>query len=131
LIVVDTSALIAILIEEEDHWIYQSAIDRSFEVVIAAPTKFEFMMVATGKLKAGGIAAANDLLMAQGIRVRDWTSDLADIAASAFMRYGKGLDKAALNFGDCMAYALAKSLDAPLLYKGDDFARTDIRNALA
>jgi ribonuclease VapC len=54
---------------------------------------------------------------------------LADGALSAFLRFGKGNDPARLNLADCFAYALAKTLDLPLLYKGDDFAKTDIRSA--
>lgn len=66
------------------------------------------------------------------IEISAWTRQHADIAAEAFLRFGRGRGHAAkLNFGDCMAYALAKSLDAPLLFKGDDFALTDIRSALA
>ncbi len=53
------------------------------------------------------------------------------IAQEAFLRYGKGRHPAKLNFGDCMSYALAKALDVPLLYKGEDFAATDIESALA
>ena len=83
-----------------------------------------------GRFGRPGLLVAQDLLDENGIETVDWTNSLADIATEAFMRFGKGRHKASLNFGDCMAYALAKSLDAPLLYKGDDFAKTDIESAL-
>ena len=71
------------------------------------------------------------ILSRPGIRIEPWTDRHADIAQDAFTRYGKGQGHPAqLNFGDCMSYALAKSLDMPLLYKGGDFALTDIRSAI-
>lgn len=83
-------------------------------------------MVASGRLRAAGVERAKNLLIAIPIVVFDWDEMLADEAFSAFSRYGKGQHPAKLNFGDCMSYALAKSLGAPLLFKGDDFAKTDI-----
>ncbi|MCY7272069.1 MAG: type II toxin-antitoxin system VapC family toxin [Sphingomonas bacterium] len=94
---------------------------------MAAPTKFELFMVATGRRSDQGQKAADLLVVEYRIEIIDWTDALADLAIEAFRRFGKGRHKAALNFGDCMAYALAKSLDAPLLYKGNDFTLTDLR----
>lgn len=99
--------------------------DRS--CVIGSPTKFETLLVAARH--PGGPQDVEQLLAAAGIETMDWTAGHADLAAEAFERFGKGRHPAALNFGDCMAYAVAKSLDAPLLFKGDDFAQTDIRTA--
>jgi len=62
--------------------------------------------------------------------LRPFLPEHADLAAEAFIRFGRGRHRARLNFGDCMAYALAKSLDARLLFKGEDFGRTDIASAL-
>ncbi len=87
-------------------------------------------MVAMGRKDDQARLEADDLLEKFGIEIVDWTGQFADLATDAFGKYGKGRHKAALNFGDCMAYALAKSLDAPLLYKGDDFALTDLRSAV-
>ena len=87
-------------------------------------------MVMGGRFGWDGIVELQSLIAANSIEVISWTEELADVAADAFLRFGKGRHSAKLNFGDCMAYALAKSLDAPLLYKGADFARTDIRSAL-
>lgn len=126
--VVDTSALFAILNDEADA---QSLLDlfRDDEsAVIGAPTLFEFVMVAVGKGDARQEATARALLDQLGVEVVSWTPEHADLAASAFLRFGKGRGHPAqLNYGDCLAYALAKSLDAPLLFKGKDFAATDVR----
>lgn len=130
MIVVDTSVLVAVLMTENGYTDYMARIAVAERVVIGAPTKFEFLMVSKGKLSGAGVPAANALIGAQQIEVISWHDELADIAGQAFLRFGKGQHKAALNFGDCMAYALAKSLDAPLLFKGNDFAQTDILPAL-
>lgn len=130
MIVVDTSALMAILLREPENQAFLDVMGRTARVLMGAPTRFELDMVATGKLLDGGVPLARRLVEAQQIEVVDWDADLAEIATSAFLRYGKGRHPAKLNFGDCMAYALAKSLGVPLLYKGDDFAKTDIRSAL-
>lgn len=95
---------------------------------MAAPTKFELMMVAARR--PHGPYIAEDLIGAFGLQVIDWTDAHAELAIDAFLRFGRGRHPAALNFGDCMAYALAKALDAPLLYKGNDFSQTDITSAL-
>jgi ribonuclease VapC len=78
-----------------------------------------------------GIELAQELMDSLRIETTPFTQTLADLAVDAFMRYGKGRSHPAkLNFGDCMAYALAKSLNAPLLYKGGDFALTDVKSAI-
>lgn len=96
---------------------------------MAAPTKVEMLMVAISRKRIEAKAVALDLLEHYRIEVVDFTDPLTTLAIDAFDRYGKGRHKASLNFGDCIAYALAKSLDAPLLFKGNDFALTDIRPA--
>ncbi len=130
MIVVDTSALVSILKSEPDAAQFAVTLAEASRVVIAAPTKFELLLVMARSQHEDGVEDARLLLAANAIETADWTDDLADIATSAFLRYGKGHHKAGLNFGDCMAYALAKSLDAPLLFKGEDFASTDITPAL-
>lgn len=97
--------------------------------LMAAPTKLELLMVAIGRKRELGKRLAELILMQNDVEIIDWTNVHAVIAAEAFVRYGKGRHPAALNYGDCMAYAVAKSLDAPLLFKGDDFAQTDIWSA--
>lgn len=130
MIVVDTSALIAILFGEPEALNFAKCLAREAQAYIAAPTVFEFRMVARGRRKAWVDDEASLLLDAPGLIVLPWTADHAAIAFQAFGQFGRGHHSARLNFGDCMAYALAKSLDAPLLYKGNDFAQTDIRSAV-
>lgn len=129
MIVVDTSALVAILAGEPEAKAFTRMLVAHTERMIGAPTYFELLMVACGQRRLAtepDVARLMDLL---AIQVVSWNPDLADIAQKAFRSFGKGRHPARLNFGDCMSYALARSLDAPLLYKGDDFARTDIRSA--
>lgn len=130
MIVVDTSALMAVLRGESDCEPFLEILGGLEDIVIGAPTKFELLLVMGGWKEENGIERANRLLAASDIQTVDWTNELADIAGVAFLRFGKGRHPAKLNFGDCMAYALAKSLDAPLLFKGDDFSKTDIKSAL-
>jgi ribonuclease VapC len=125
--VVDTSALIAILKDEADAQTLLNWIGQEEEVVIGTPTLFEYLMAAVGRGDAGQEVTARALLDQLGVRIVSWTPEHAELATSAFLRFGKGRHPARLNFGDCMAYAVAKSLDAPLLFKGTDFAATDVR----
>jgi ribonuclease VapC len=124
------SVLVAILRQEQDHSVFLQRLSTSDDFVIGAPTKFEFLLVSGRWQAEDGIEKARRLLNYCDIRTLDWTDTLADIAATAFVQYGKGRHPAALNYGDCMAYALAKSLKVPLLFKGDDFRQTDIRSAI-
>ncbi len=129
MIVVDTSALCAILFQEPGADRFSEALALN-DAVIGAPNHFEFLMVATGRLRDKGPMQARAILQSADLGVVAWDASLVDIAAEAFLHFGKGRNKAALNYGDCMAYALAKSLDAPLLFKGNDFSLTDIKSAL-
>ena len=130
MIVVDSSALIAIVEQEHDAESFEDAILDADRVLLGAATKLETMIVAGARRGRSGIASAQALLDRMKIEIAPLTEELADVAVEAFLRFGRARHKAALNFGDCMAYAVAKSLDAPLLYKGNDFAKTDIRAAL-
>jgi ribonuclease VapC len=90
----------------------------------------EAVIAVTGRKSNGGLADLDRLVEALGISVVEFGSKELDEARRAFALYGKGRHPARLNFGDCMAYALAKSHGEPLLFKGDDFARTDVEPAL-
>lgn len=123
----------AIFLEEEDSLTFEHAIFHASQAVIAAPSAFEFVMVAQSRRHSNRTAPASPwhILSRPRIRIEPWTQDHIAIAEDAFRRYGKGQGHPAqLNFGDCMSYALAKSLDVPLLFKGDDFRATDIRSAI-
>ncbi len=131
MIVVDTSALMAILNDEAEAEAICAILEKSSKNHLGAPTKFELLMVAAGRKGPIGASKANELIDGFQLEVVGWTGEMADMAAAAFIKFGRGSGHGAkLNFGDCMAYALAKSLDAPLLFKGNDFAKTDIRSAL-
>jgi ribonuclease VapC len=131
LIVIDSSPLIAILKDESDGPDFWQIIAETEQIFLGAANKLEVMMVTIGHLGPEGEEIAQTLLDQSGIQVVPFSEELADIATAAFLQYGRGRDHPAkLNFGDCMAYALAKSLDAPLLFKGDDFSKTDISSAL-
>jgi len=126
-IVVDASAVIAILQGEPEGESFLSILVEEPEALIAAPTVFKTKMVAARN--PGGALDVDRLLHSTGVRVTPWGEEQVAAAFNAFLRYGKGRHPAALNFGDCMAYALAESLDAPLLFKGADFAATDVTPA--
>ena len=87
-------------------------------------------MVAEVRQGEAGCRDLDQLAMATGLDVVSFEATHIEAARDAFRRYGKGRHRASLNFGDCCAYALAKTLDAPLLFKGNDFAHTDIKRAI-
>jgi ribonuclease VapC len=124
---VDSSAIVAIVFDENDAASMRSHIESTRRVLMAAPSYFETSMVLAGKKGPGVFDMLDDLLRELGIEIVPFDAGQAALAREAFLRYGKGRHAAALNFGDCMAYALAKSLDVPLLHKGTDFAATDLR----
>ena len=131
MIIVDTSALIAILFREPEEDIFMNLLLGDGSAEVAAPTVLETMMVMHRASGAAGRDEVESLLAEVGIQIRSWDEGHLAAAHDAFVRYGKGSGHPAqLNFGDCIAYALARTLDAPLLFKGDDFARTDVRAAL-
>ncbi len=130
MIVVDTSALIAILFQEPDGDIYDDALFDAREARIGAPTLFEYLLVVENKRGSVVRARARRLVEEHGIAVSPWDAEHVRLAEDAFVQFGKGRHSAKLNFGDCMSYALAKSLNAPLLYKGTEFGLTDIASAV-
>lgn len=123
--VVDTSAIIAILLQEDDAPHYAGAIADADLVVISAASYVELSIVALSRGARGRVELDGTLADA-GIEIVPVTIDQARLAADAYDRFGKGRHAAALNFGDCFAYALARSRGEPLLFKGADFAQTDV-----
>jgi ribonuclease VapC len=127
LIAIDSSALIAILSLEPDAQILLSIIARAPTRVMSAVTLLESSVVLAARKKEAGIWQPFDEFLSEArIEVMPFDEDQARLARAAFLKYGKGRHPAALNFGDCAAYALAKSRNVPLLFKGDDFRKTDI-----
>jgi ribonuclease VapC len=124
--VIDSSALVAILLGEPDRDRLQSAIDTDDVRFVSAVAKLEAGMVMVGRLGPQGGIELQNLLTWIGATIVPFDERQADIARDAFLRYGKGRHKAGLNFGDCAAYALAIAEAEPLLFKGTDFAATDV-----
>ncbi len=124
--IVDTSALIAVLRREPEADRFLDRLLATSEVRISAGTLLEIRIVAE---RDGGSAELEELLATLGIEVVPVDARQVDLAFDGFRRFGKGRHPAALNFGDLFAYALARAMDEPLLFKGDDFNRTDVKAA--
>ncbi len=127
MMVVDSSAIIAILQAEDDAQPLADAMAAADRLVMSAVNAHESAMILRAR---GGPESAEDFwrfLGINSIEVAPFDENQARVASEAFGRFGKGIhSKARLNLADCAAYALAKSLSAPLLFKGDDFANTDV-----
>ncbi len=129
--VIDTSALVAILLREPDAERFASAVEGAAVRLVSAVTRVELSCVIEGRKGEAGRTDLELLLRDGGIEVASVTPQQASIAIDAFRRYGKGRGHpAALNIGDCFSYALAVATGYPLLFKGNDFRHTDIRSAL-
>lgn len=129
MIALDTSAVVAIALKESEEEAYSRQIVLN-EAVIGAPTLLECRMVLTSKMPDFAEEFMKRFAGRRTIHPADFTLEMYEIAVAAFDRFGKGRGHPArLNFGDCLAYAVAWQHDAPLLYKGEDFSRTDIRRA--
>jgi ribonuclease VapC len=125
--VIDSSALIAILFDEPDRLALERAIEADPARLVSSVTKLEAGMVMIGQR---GSAQPLDRLLAKiSSTIVPFDEQQADIARDAFARYGKGRHRAALNFSDCAAYALAMAEAEPLLFKGTDFGETDVEVA--
>ena len=124
--VVDTSAIMAILFREPEAGIMAHALASAPIRLLSAVTRVELSCVIEGRKGEAGRAALEQLLQIGGFEIASVTPAQAELAITAFRRFGKGRHPAGLNIGDCFAYALAKASDLPLLFKGDDFAQTDI-----
>ena len=127
--IVDTSAVLAVLFREPDAGRYEDAMAKAWPLRMSVVALLEAAMVVEGR---GGPAAGHELdvlLEAAEVELVPLTLEHANAARHAWRRFGKGNHPAALNFGDCFAYALAKVSGEPLLFKGDDFALTDIEVA--
>jgi ribonuclease VapC len=132
MIAVDTSAIVAIILKEPERGEFRRAIRIAGKTLISAVSVVEARMVIQGRLGQRGIALADGLLRLPSFQVVPPGTAEIEAAHAAFIAYGKGSGHPAnLNFGDLFAYALAKVRGLPLLYKGNDFAQTDIRAAVA
>lgn len=130
MIAVDSSALLAIVLKEAERGEFAKIISAN-HCVIGTPTLLESHIAMRRRVGAEGIEFLDKFLARRHVTVIAFDADLLPIARLAFDRYGRGRHPAGLNFGDCVAYAVAKAKDVPLLYKGNDFGLTDIRPATA
>lgn len=129
--IIDTSALIAILRAEDDAADIAHAIEKAQVRRICAANFVETAVIIDASRDPIASRRFDELVEVAELRVEAVTADQARIARDAYRDFGKGSGhKARLNFGDCFAYALAKAAGEPLLYKGDDFGHTDITPAL-
>ena len=124
--VLDTSALLAILLDEPERRAFTEAIEAAERRLLSAASFVEVSMILESRHGAEGVRALDRLLAAAAVEVVDVDAGQALKARDAFRRFGKGRHVAGLNFGDCFAYALAVTQAEPLLFKGQDFAATDV-----
>jgi ribonuclease VapC len=124
--VIDTSALLAILQDEPERRRLTEAIEASADPSVSAATWVEASIVVDARYGADGLRLLDLLIDRAGIEVVAVDRRQADVARHAFRRFGKGRHPAGLNYGDCFSYALARVLSQRLLCKGDDFVRTDL-----
>jgi ribonuclease VapC len=125
---VDASALVAIARNEPGYEALEEALSRADAAFATSVNIMEAGLVLVLREARFTSASFHAWLEAQNVVETQIVE--AGAALDAYMRWGKGVHRAGLNMGDCFAYALAKALDAPLLYKGDDFPLTDVRSAL-
>jgi len=124
--VIDSSALIAILFDESDLLRIEQAIEADEVRLVSAMTKLETSIVLLGRRGEPLVSRLDRLLHRISATIMPFDDHQADIARDAFAHYGKGRHPAGLNFGDCAAYALSVAEAEPLLFKGTDFGATDV-----
>lgn len=128
--IVDTSALVAVLLREPGHETLLARLtEPSVAAAIGAPTLVELGIVLSARLERDARPIVADLIETLDLAVIPFTDDHWAAATRAFVRFGRGRHRAALNFGDCLTYAIAHVADEPLLFVGDDFAQTDLSAA--
>lgn len=128
--VIDSSAMIAIILCEAEMEAFANVVAEHAVVRLSAASYVETCMALTTRAKLPREGALDEFLDRYGIQVDPLTAEQAKLASTAFARYGKGRHPAALNFGDCFTYALAKATREPLLFKGNDFSKTDLPPAI-
>ena len=128
--IVDTSAIMAILQKEPEAPTFGAALTEGARIAISAATLAELCVVAESRAGAAVWAEVEALMADAAIEVVPFTAGQAALAREGWRRFGKGRHPAGLNLGDCFAYALAQERGEPLLFKGGDFALTDVRRAL-
>ena len=128
--ILDTSAVLAILFREPGYEAFEKAVADAPTCSISAASLVEASIVLESRAGDAAIRHCDALFRQARIQVEPVTEEQALLARQGYSDYGKGRHPAGLNFGDCFAYALAKSTGEPLLFRGDDFLQTDIQPAL-
>jgi ribonuclease VapC len=129
--VIDSSVLIAILLNEPDSDVFADYLLSKSKSIIAAPTYLETCMVATFRIGKSGSDEIQNLMRQTRVEIVEFSVAAAHHSVQAFKKYGKGQGhQAQLDFGDCISYAMSKTEFMPLLFKGDDFRLTDVDCAL-
>jgi len=129
--VLDTSALVAMLLGEAERDRFLELLADAEDPLISAATLLEASIVMLAKTGPEGVGDLDELLAAAAVRCVAVDAAQAQLAREAFERFGKGRAPAGLNYGECFAYALARSTERPLLFKGEDFIHTDVAVATA
>ena len=124
--VIDTSAIVAVLFDEPERHLFNRLIVEDPKRVLSSGTYLEAGIVVEARAGESGGRELDLYLQKAGVDVVPFDADQADIARRAFRRFGKGNNPAALNYGDCFAYALSILSGEPLLFKGEDFSKTDV-----
>ena len=124
--VIDTSALLAVLQDEPERSRFNEAIEAADSRMMSTATFVEVSIVIESRYGGEGLRDLDLFIDRAGIELVALDVEQAKVARQAYSRFGKGRHAAGLNYGDCFAYALANVLGQPLLYKGDDFPRTDV-----
>jgi ribonuclease VapC len=128
--ILDTSALLAILLDEPERSSFVACIEAEPRRRASAASILEASMILEGRFGATGADHLDLFLHRAAVEIVPFDQDQLAIARSAFRRFGKGRHPAGLNFGDCITYALARFMGEPLLFKGSDFSATDVACAL-
>jgi ribonuclease VapC len=131
MIALDTSAIVAVALDEDEAESFGRIVATN-EALVGAPTLLEAHLVLTTRIPSFARKFLDSFTALESVNVVPFSAEMYRTAAEALDIYGKGRGHLArLNFGDCLAYAVAKHHDIPLLFKGQDFSRTDIRSALS
>ena len=128
--VIDSPALVVIILSEPEMESFANVIAENDIVRLSAASYVEAYMVLTMRGRLPNEDAVDEFLGRYGIQIEPLTAEQARLATAAFAKYVKGRHPAALNYGDCFTYALAKATREPLLFKGNDFSKTDIPPAI-
>lgn len=128
--ILDTSAIMAILIDEPERQRFEAAIAQARALALSAATLVELTTVSGRKRGPDFWPVLDEYLRGAEVQIIPFTAEHAALAREGWRRYGKGRHPAALNLGDCFSYALAKARNEPLLFKGREFSETDVKAAI-